>query len=1421
MAEPSPLDTGQLLSHFLLLNLPNLFLLLYMWLRAAVAELLLLKRFWLYVQLRPRVLHYPIKHRKKKSFGKPPPSQAHPRHTRFRWTCLPLLAALLTFKVGCRIERILRAVSKFRLLPRRSSLAFRASFDTPSSNTTSVRFDSDSFLIGVDNHASVTMAKHPDHFEGLVLSPNANSIVGGIDGGLAIAGHGTFCFSIEDDNGQVHRIKIPNSKYVPGLKYSLLSPQHWAQEARDHHPRPRGTRMENDDEHCTLIWGQGRFRRSIPHSKSTNTPTFRTASAAHTYCAFIAMHEAMEAQVHREHVLQIPGLRPQVDEEYIGDENLFFDPKAVTAAEGASSDDETAPTSNRSADVTTVDEDRHVERRGPLTFEVAPPPDEIDQVDLVAADDQSELMRWHHRLGHLSFANLKILAEAGEIPKKLAKVKPPVCAGCLYGAMTKVNWRGKESAGNHDVFTATRPGQCVSVDQMISTQVGFIAQLKGSLTKKRYKAATVFVDHFSRLKYVHLMSKMSSEETVAAKLAFERFAEQHGVRILHYHCDNGRFADNDFKAACEQAQQRITFCGVNAHFQNGIAEKAIRDLSESARKQLLHAQQRWPAAIHLALWPYALRNAVYLHNTLPIRDGGVSRLEQFSSIRVGTKMRQLHSFGCPVFALQNDLASGSSLPKWSPRARLGINLGPSPHHARNVYLVLNPHTGCVSPQYHCRFDDFFETVRLSGPDVSIPTTWQKLAGLVRANDVPSMEDHDDFLPPSLRMDLGRSLSIPTGTPSVTPHAAPDLDLDFPDTISFQDEQESLGGSTTSSSPRRAPATQREPVAPPPPPAGAGTSSRGRVRTMSRAMAESVSQQDFYGQGNMHYMAASSICEHDYAQEHDLHLELQERMRRPIAFLAEMMGDIMYFHQAIRQPDSRQFVEAIVKEINGHVDRKHWELVRRDEVPEDVDVLPSVWSMRRKRDLTTGAISKHKARLNLHGGKQEFGVNYYDTYAPVVTWFAIRLLIVFGLLFGWALRQVDFVMAYPQAPIELDMYMDLPHGITVKSGNHKDHVLKLLKNIYGQKQAGRVWNAFLVEKMRELNFQQSLIDDCVFYRDDVIFIVYVDDGIFLGPSDAKISTAITELRNLELDIEDQGHPADYVGVAIKRRDDGSIELTQRALIDSIIDDAGLEDNRVKTVPANVKENLHAHKDKPEYNLGLSYRSAIGKLNYVAQTSRPDIVFAVHQLAKYSSDPREPHGDALLHLIRYLKKTREIGIRFSPLPDRGFDCYCDADFAGNWNRSFAQHDPSTAKSRSGWIVFYAGCPVIWASKLQSQVALSTTEAEYIAMSQSLRDVLPIMFLIAEIKERGFRVIATVPNVFCKVFEDNSGALELARLPKLRPRTKHINVVYHHFREHVRNGLIKIYPIGTKEQTADVLTKPLPQNDFQRHRKAMCGA
>ncbi len=148
------------------------------------------------------------------------------------------------------------------------------------------------------------------------------------------------------------------------------------------------------------------------------------------------------------------------------------------------------------------------------------------------------------------------------------------------------------------------------------------------------------------------------------------------------------------------------------------------------------------------------------------------------------------------------------------------------------------------------------------------------------------------------------------------------------------------------------------------------------------------------------------------------------------------------------------------------------------------------------------------------------------------------MIVFGILFQWSLGQVDFVMAYSQAPIEMDIYMELPQGIQTATGNSKDHVLQLIKNIYGQKQAGCMWNEYLVDKLDSIGFKPSSIDSSVFYHDDVIFMVYVDDGIFLGNNDTQLQDAIKEIQGLGLNIEDQGHPADYVGVNISKLRDGS-------------------------------------------------------------------------------------------------------------------------------------------------------------------------------------------------------------------------------------------------------------------------------------------
>ena len=166
------------------------------------------------------------------------------------------------------------------------------------------------------------------------------------------------------------------------------------------------------------------------------------------------------------------------------------------------------------------------------------------------------------------------------------------------------------------------------------------------------------------------------------------------------------------------------------------------------------------------------------------------------------------------------------------------------------------------------------------------------------------------------------------------------------------------------------------------------------------------------------------------------------------------------------------------------------------------------------------------------------------------------------------------------------------------------------------------------------------------------------------------------------------------------------------------------------------------------------------------------------------------------------------------------HVNSDFCGQWDRTTADEDASAAKSRTGHVVTHAGCPVLWNSKLQTHVALSTTEAEYIALSQALRDTIPIMQLLKEIKDRGYDVKSSTPKVTCRLFEDNSGALELARFPKMRQRTKHINQMYHHFRSHVADKLIELFPIGTASQIGDIFTKPLPRDQFRKLRFKLMG-
>ncbi|KAL7464587.1 hypothetical protein ACHAXS_004925 [Conticribra weissflogii] len=275
------------------------------------------------------------------------------------------------------------------------------------------------------------------------------------------------------------------------------------------------------------------------------------------------------------------------------------------------------------------------------------------------------------------------LCKAGFLAKKFLKLhqhRPP-CVSCLFGQAHKKPWRYKSSAEGKSIAlqgaSLTKPGQTVGADQLISAQPGLVPQEKGSLTRDRIWAATVFVDFFTWFVYVSLMTDQTAETTLEAKHSFEHFAATRDVLIDHYHADNGIFTDHLFRNDAKECMQRLTLCGVVAHHQNGIVERAIKSLTLISRTLLLHAQRHWPEYITTMLWPFALKAAQ-------------DRMNQLTDSRLQTNSK--------------------GAPKWEPRACLGIYFGRSPHHAGNVALVLNPKTGLVSPQFHVVFNDEFSTV---------------------------------------------------------------------------------------------------------------------------------------------------------------------------------------------------------------------------------------------------------------------------------------------------------------------------------------------------------------------------------------------------------------------------------------------------------------------------------------------------------------------------------------------------------------------------------------------------------------------------------------------------------------------------------------------------------------------------------------
>jgi hypothetical protein len=471
---------------------------------------------------------------------------------------------------------------------------------------------------------------------------------------------------------------------------------------------------------------------------------------------------------------------------------------------------------------------------------------------------------------------------------------------------------------------------------------------------------------------------------------------------------------------------------------------------------LIHAEHHWPEAVSTSMWPYAMRNACYIFTdarTLkgPHKDWTSSEI--FSGIDIAAEARHHHTFGCPVYITAAQIHAGKSLPAWMSRGKVRINLGISPAHARSVALALSLKTGLVSPQFHVKHDVLFEATGYKVGRFGLPTSrWQELAGFKKGTiSVTKQADPAE----KLTRELGRSSPASEINTDRVDHDQADngIVVDDEGPVDVM-EEETVTVQPDPGEEEEVPISKGEPADGEP---AVTTRSRRKVRMTTRMQESHYQRAKKWVSWAAHALRPPELSEEDEIYElfGDREYDIQDRASNPITFSATSDPDTMYWHQVMQEPDKAEFLKAAVSEVKSHVDNHDFTLMRRDELPKSTRVLAAVWSVKRKRRILTRAIYKWKARLNCHGGKEEHRINFWETYSPVVNWYSIQLFLIISIMKGWETRQIDFVLVFPQADIEYDIYMEVPSvGFDLKQ-KKKDLCLKLWKNINGTKQAGRV------------------------------------------------------------------------------------------------------------------------------------------------------------------------------------------------------------------------------------------------------------------------------------------------------------------------------------------------------------------------------
>lgn len=1060
----------------------------------------------------------------------------------------------------------------------------------------------------------------------------------------------------------------------------------------------------------------------------------------------------------------------------------------------------------------------------------------------------------HARYGHLCLRKLLQLAKSGvvqlsavSIDKNGVKVKASYCEqncdACRLGKMVRPKF-----ADEFD-HKATRPNEKVVGD--VCGPIWVVEHPDGTITKFSMSTLT---DVYSRhLEVLIIETKDQASDHCISY--YHRAKIQTRNEMVHFHTDGGT-EYNRFERVAMMRGTKVTRTPVDTPERNAIAERKNRTIIEMARALLFHARLN-PVEFGRA----AIETAVVIHNRCTIvSKHGKTMHELYTGHAPDLSFMRV--FGCDAFVLVHKPES-----KLSARSEKGIFIG---YDMRRefCYRVKIGGSDRVVVSRDVRFEETSFTVdrEIEAGGSAVPNgatreSQAKIGDGARASEkqerttaaiaefgsriysAPTSSSSSGGVVSSLRHTRDRSRESASADRVGPDVSGGDADLDEGDTSSSSNSSEIDRRTRV----RLEKAAARAEEGPSTSSSASGSSLRrtGRMRQSSKQTGLNL---DDFGQvaltvspdvstsnsSRLDVFDVSQVNSSESTSTHDAATIPHEKIRVadvPIPSTRKV---------AMKSQYAKQWRAAMDQEHASLIAHGTYRLVARPFPSPNLVSCKWVFSVKEK----DGFVVRFKARLVARGFTQEKGIDFDETYSPVLKYKTLRMILAIVAAYGYKLELMDVQTAYLHASLRETVYMQQPEGYeqdqTVQGGGRETArplVCLLLKALYGLKQAGREWNIHLDAFVRSLGFNRCVSDTCVYVKKStsgrpMVLSVYVDDiPSAYAVEDSFEWGRVKEAFFAKFKITFQAEADWLLNMRITRDPSRNrLMLDQQAYVETMLEDLGMDDCKPTNHPGaqeelSMKNNASSESDLAQMR-NVPYRRAVGLLMYLSNTSRPDITHAVGMVARYANNPGPAHWRAVKAILRYLSGTSDYGLLFESSSDSSsssssssivsskilLTAYADADWGGC---------KDTGRSTTGWVLKFGNSIIDWSSKKQQTVALSSCESEYMAISEATQAVVWAKNLLHELGLQPLDArdtnqhTAPLHHHSLEVYNDNKSAIAMAHNDVHHKRSKHIRLRHHFIREAVSSGLIALKWCSTHAQLADVLTKVVPCTTFIRLR------